>query len=299
MTVSRPILLAPLMALLSGTVWGFYWLPVREIAATGFAGPWGSVAIVAAAVLLLSPFAWRRRHALRGVDPLGLASIALGGFSFFLYSVSFLYGQVAVVVILFFLTPVWSTVLGRILMGWPITRMRMFVLTFGLAGLVIMLGAEGQLPVPRNLGEWMGLTSGILWSIASLGIRVRGTPPPVLGSFVFATGALVGGAIIALLLGPLPELEAVSEPLKLVIWVLLAGGIWWALILAGLMWAAPKLEPARTGILLMVEVPLAAVSAALIAGEHLTGAEVFGGAIVVLAGVMEVWPTRRPQHITT
>ena len=70
------------------------------------------------------------------------------------------------------------------------------------------------------------------------------------------------------------------------------GGIWWALSIASLMWATVRLEPARVGILLMVEVLVGAVTAALIAGEHLAPLEIAGGALVLLSGLLEVWPVR-------
>ena len=61
--------------------------------------------------------------------------------------------------------------------------------------------------------------------------------------------------------------------------------------MVGLMWATVRLEPARVGILLMSEVILGAGSAALLAGEHLHPLEIAGGALVILAGALEVWPT--------
>ena len=63
--------------------------------------------------------------------------------------------------------------------------------------------------------------------------------------------------------------------------------------MAGIMWAATKLEPARVGILLMAEVFVSAVSAALIIGEGLTAVEMLGGGLVVFAGLLEVLPQRR------
>jgi len=61
-----------------------------------------------------------------------------------------------------------------------------------------------------------------------------------------------------------------------------------------LMWAAPRLDPARVGILLMSEVLIGTISAAIIAGEHLEVFEIIGGGLVLCAGVLEVWPIR--QH---
>ncbi|WP_254796928.1 hypothetical protein [Sulfitobacter albidus] len=61
------------------------------------------------------------------------------------------------------------------------------------------------------------------------------------------------------------------------------------------MWATARLDPARTGILLMSEVLIAALSAAVLAGEHLHPIEIAGGALVLLAGVLEVLPARRSR----
>lgn len=60
--------------------------------------------------------------------------------------------------------------------------------------------------------------------------------------------------------------------------------------MAALTWASARLEPARVGILLMAEVVVGVASAAVIADEHLGGLELLGGALVVGAGVLEVWP---------
>jgi drug/metabolite transporter (DMT)-like permease len=74
---------------------------------------------------------------------------------------------------------------------------------------------------------------------------------------------------------------------------LAAGGLWWGLSVASLMWATVRLEPARVGILLMTEVVVGAASAAILAAEHLSPLEIAGGALVLCAGILEVWPSRR------
>ncbi len=292
MDMSRLVLFASLIVLVSGFFWGLYWMPVRQIEGLGLSGAWGSVAAGLAGTLVLLPFAWRARAVLLRADPLALASTALGGFAFFLYSVSYVYGQVAVVVILFFLAPVWATLLGRWWMGWPITPMRVLVLVFGLAGLAVMLGGKGGLPVPRAVGEWLGLLAGLCWAVASIGIRVRPALPPVDGGFVFVGGAFLGGLCLAPFLGGGPDLSAVPDLPALGFWVLVTGAFWWAGLLIGIMWATPKLDPARTSILLMVEVPVAAVSAAILIGDHLTLPQMIGGMLVIVAGVIEVLPSR-------
>jgi len=286
---------ATLIVIFTGTLWGFYWLPVRSLAGFGLSGAWGTLCIVAAATLLLGPLAFRARHRLRGANKAGLLFVALGGVAFVLYSVGLLYGRVAIIVILFFLTPVWSTLIGRFVMGWQTSRVRLLALLAGIAGLALMLGAKGQVPVPRGLGEWMGLTSGVLWAIATTGIRVRSDTGPAETAFVFAAGASLGALILAPLLGPLPEVSGAQPLMAIAVLALVAGGLWWGLSMAALMWAATRLEPARVGILLMSEVLIGAASAALIAGEWLSWPELAGGALVLVAGILEVLPERRAR----
>jgi drug/metabolite transporter (DMT)-like permease len=281
---------ASLIVLATGTLWGLYWLPVRRLEALGLAGAWGTVAICAMAVLLLSPFAWRARAGLRRADRIGLASVALGGVAFMLYSVALLYGRVGIVVILFFLTPVWSTLIGRFLMGWPLRGMRIAALMAGFLGLLLTLGAGGDVPMPRGLGEWLGLISGILWSIATTGIRTRSDTGAGATGFVFALGAVMSAVIFAIILAPLPPL---ALPMEAMAWIAATAALWWGISMAALMWATARLEPARVGILLMAEVLVGAASAALIAGEALGALEMAGGALVILAGVLEVAPQRR------
>ncbi|QFT95385.1 hypothetical protein FIU86_21210 (plasmid) [Roseovarius sp. THAF9] len=54
-----------------------------------------------------------------------------------------------------------------------------------------------------------------------------------------------------------------------------------------------QLEPARFGILLMSGVVVRAVSAAWLAAEHLNLMDLMGGALVLCAGVLEVFPELR------
>jgi drug/metabolite transporter (DMT)-like permease len=292
MNHTRTAALATFFVVGTGTLWGLYWYPVRRLGELGLAGAWGTLAIVTAAMLLLAPLAWRARGRLRRADRIGILSVALGGFAFALYSIGFLYGRVAIITILFFLTPVWSTLIGRYVMGWPTSWMRIAALGAGITGLALILGAGGDLPVPRTLGEWLGLISGLLWSVATTGIRARSDTGPAETAFVFALGAAAGTAILAPLLQPLPSAVSLGPLGPILGWTLLAGGLWWGLSMLALMWATARLEPARVGILLMAEVLVGAISAALIAGEHLGPVELAGGALVLLAGVLEVWPQR-------
>lgn len=289
MTQRQITRIATAIVVFTGTLWGFYWLPVRGLETSGLPGPWGTVAITLAAVLVLSPLALRQREALRQADPVALGAILLGGAAFALYSVGFVYGRVALIILLYFLTPVWSTLIGRFVMGWHTPRLRVVAILVGLLGLGVMLSAEGDLPLPRGLGEWMALIAGLMWSFATTGMRSRAELPPLVAAFVFAIGAALVALGTALWLEPWRGLSGAWAPTLGL--ALVTGALWWGASIASLMWATVRLEPARVGILLMSEVIVGAGSAALLAGEHLHPLEIAGGALVILAGALEVWPT--------
>jgi len=278
---------------LTGILWGFYWLPVRRLADAGLSGAWGTMAMTLAAACLLSPLVFSRRNQFTRANTVAILATALGGAAFALYSIGFLYGRVAIIILLYFLTPVWSALIAHFIMGWHTPSLRIVAIAVGLAGLAVMLGADGQWPLPRGAGEWMALASGILWSVATTGIRARSDLDPVPAAFVFAVGATLAALVLAPFLEPWPS-GALGGDLRAIAGLAVGtGGLWWALSTAALLWATARLEPARVGILLMTEVLVGAVSAALLAGEHLGPLEMAGGALVLCAGVLEVWPTGR------
>jgi len=101
--VKRPMgstFIASAVVLATGIFWGVYWVPVREIAKLGLNGAWGTAAITLAAALFLLPYVLANRTSLRGKDIIGIIAIAFGGAAFALYSIGFLYGKVALVVLL-------------------------------------------------------------------------------------------------------------------------------------------------------------------------------------------------------
>ncbi|WP_129141226.1 DMT family transporter [Modicisalibacter coralii] len=288
--------LASLIVVVTGALWGLYWLPVRRLA-EALPGAWGSLIIVTTAALLLAPFALRQRRRLAATRPLTLMAIALGGAAFVMYSIGLVYGRVAIVILLFYLTPVWSTLIGRFWLHWPTPRLRYLAIGVGLGGLLLVLGADGGVPLPRSLGDWLGLASGLLWALSSTLIRTRSdSPGPVESNFVFVLGAVIAAAVLAPLLAPWPALPAPGAWPDVASWTLAAAALWWALSLAALLWATSRLEPARLGILLMSEVLVGVVSAALFVGEALGLREGIGGLLVIMAAMLELWPVRRPAR---
>jgi len=284
----RPSPLASLFVVSVGSLWGLYWLPLRRLDAVIAAGPWTTLVVVLIGSLALAPFAWSGRSRLRASSALSLASLALGGASFVLYSNGLLYGQVAVVILLFYLTPVWSTLIVRFWLGWAVAPARLWAIAFGLIGIVLVLqGNHPGLPVPKTLGDFFGLSSGLLWSLAATGIHLHSRAGAAESTFVFCAGGTAMAGFLALILpAGMPEMP-LGHLTQALAWILILGGGWWGASLTGFMWATRRLEPARAGILLMSEVVVGSVSAAILAAEPFGLLMALGACLVVGAGGLE------------
>jgi drug/metabolite transporter (DMT)-like permease len=137
--------------------------------------------------------------------------------------------------------------------------------------------------LPRSLGDWLGLAAGVLFALSVTLVRkgeaIGGLEQTMVS---FATAALLSLAL--LLVTPLPA--APIGPAVLA-WAGLASVAWLLPTTWLLLWGARFLEPGRVSLLLLFEVAVAALSAALLADEPFGLREGLGCILILAAGAME------------
>jgi drug/metabolite transporter (DMT)-like permease len=294
MEVSRTDLMPSLAVVVSGTLWGLFWMPFRALGEAGFEGGWASLTFYLGSTAGLLPAALLRWERLRSAGWSLVFTGAIAGAAFSLYATALLLTEVVRVLLLFYLTPVWGTLLGRLLLGERITANRGAALVLGLAGLVVILGFDDGFPLPRNAGDWMALLAGIAWAYGSL--RIYSRPHVDVYETVFAFFA--GGTLMTAAVTLLPIAGNAAMPG----WSVLGSGWpWLALLIAVFgvppvimaLWGASRLSPGRVGILLMGEVVVGVASAATWSGEPFGTREVFGTVLIVGAALIETVHPRR------
>ncbi|CCV16438.1 DMT family transporter [Mesorhizobium sp. STM 4661] len=285
------------VALLVPVMWGLYWIPARYVEASTGAGVWGTVYVVIVACVVLAPAAWRYRTSLYSSNRYALISTGLGGASFTLYAAGLLYGSVSVVVVLYYLTPVWSVLIARLWLKQETSLIRYAAIVIGIVGIFLVLkGNSTGIPLPHEVGDWLGLGGGILWSIASTGIYIHSRLDAYSSNFIFSVGAFLSAVLLACVMGP-PILEtghSIDYGTGIPAIIIIGVG-WWAVALTGFLWAARLLEPTRLGIFMMTEVAAGAVSAALFAGEPYGVLMLVGTVLVVVAGLMAAASPSTPR----
>ena len=297
MMARRKVLLPSLAVITAGAVWGAFWLPLRALETAGLDGAWATLPPVAVGVLVLAPIALARRRGLAaGGWPVALAGV-FGGTGYALYSDAFLLTEVVTAILLFYLTPVWSTLLSRVLLGQPITRSRMVTIALGFAGLWVILGIDGGLPLPRGPGDWFGLVAGMIWAGASVGFRKHNALGAAEMGFLYLCGTLIAAAAIPLVsmpldagtFGRLAAATIAAWPLVVFMGVVMFAG---SMVLA--IWGNQRMDPGRVGILMMSEVLVATATAAALTDEPFGWRQITGGVLVIAAAVIDI-AARAPE----
>ena len=280
----------------SALFWGTTWLPLREIVRLGLPQGWSGVLIYAVPALIVLPLALYRWRTIRaGGLPLLMVALGVGACNA-LFAVALTFGEVGMIVLLFYLSPVWATLLERFVLGTPMARHRILGLVLGLAGMATLQGLDGRLPFPANLAEWMGLAAGVCWAVGLVAANVAHKSSILDKTCVQFFSASAFGFLLVLVLdsnAAAPSLGAIVGALP---WILVTA-LWIVLAMALSLWGAGWMSPARASMLLMLEVIVALVSAAWLAGEPVGLNKLLGGALILSAGIVDAWGSARSDRM--
>ena len=272
--------------LYAGAVWGLFWVPLRELEYAGLQGLWITVVYFLIPALCLFPVTiWRWKYVKRGGFQLQLTAIISGG-ALLLYSTSIVYTDVVRAILLFYLTPVWGIVLGRIFLGDKISTPRIIAMILAIIGMLTIFGLGAKFPLPQNLGDWLGLCSGFMWAIAMVLINKNKNHSTIELTVGFFQWSLILSLFAAVLLSPdsLPSFDKIVPviPLMLTFMVLL--------ILPGTyasLWGPKYLNPGVAGLLLMTEIVVGTISVAILADEPFGIREITGVLFIAVASMLE------------
>ena len=172
---------------LSAGAWGIYWLPQRILEDGGLTGGWGTIAQMVIGTLVLLPFClWRKIKGRSSGFELPLTGFLVGG-GFVCYALSFLLTDVVRALILFYMTPVWTTIFEILFLkkrpGWE----RAATLSLALGGLWIVFSKETIVPLPQNVGDWIALAGGAIFAAGMIRLEIIKTDGvfPIIFSFFF------------------------------------------------------------------------------------------------------------------
>lgn len=307
----------PAFALIAGaSIWGVIWYPLRKLAALGVSGPLAAalIGLVACCFALLA-----FRRALRESWQIISTQPAPQGSSYWLLPLlavaagmstvsiiwGMIHGEVMRVLLLFYLSPVWTAFFAHWLLNERITLADTMATLCALTGAALIVWSpELGFPVPSELAEWAGLFAGVGFALQNvLALKISRTlpvqSPQVRTTIVFAGDVLIGFLICAF--------EWISGTFKQVplahpsqAFVLLMGlGILLAANSLLIQYGLARMPANRAALLMLFEIVITAISAWLLADETLGWREISGGGAIVAASLLSSWfqpPQERASH---
>lgn len=272
--------------LFSATLWGLTWMPLKAFIAQGLPGPlvslltYGSVGVLAVVLL------WRDRAAWRAQWGLVLALLLVGGWANTSFVNAVMLGDVARVMFLFYLSPVWSVLGGWLFLKERIPPARWVAVAGAIVGLWLVLGGPGLGGGAVPAFTWvdaLSLSAGFAFAANNVIARAAHRVPLRTKTFSVFIGCGLLSAIATGWSGhALPDIG----PL---LWLaLLAYGFGW-MLLATVTWqyGVSHLESSRAGVILLAELVVSVGTAVAWGGESLTPMGWAGGALIAAAALGE------------
>jgi drug/metabolite transporter (DMT)-like permease len=274
-----------ILSLLTGaTIWGLIWYPYRIIDHAGIGGVVASMSTYSVAFLLgLVVF----RRELRGIRLswwLPLIALASGGCNLG-YVLAVLSGEVMRVLLLFYLSPLWTVLLSRLLLGEQLQPPGIAVISLSLCGAIVMLWhPELGMPWPQHEAEWIGLGAGFMFALNNVLIRRTGNLSIELKSMVSFLGVVVCGALLLPWVPFTPQGIMAMASGEHIFLILILGVVLLAVNLV-VQYGLTHVNANRAIVILLFELVVAAIASWLLAGEEMTGKEWLGGALIVIASL--------------
>lgn len=297
--------LRPILALLLGaTSWGILWYPYRLLQGAGLAVPVATlltylVSITVGGLVFRHawrefaprPAEWRYRNA-AWIVGIGLSA----GITNVSYLVAVMEAEVLRIVLLFYLAPLWTVPLARIILRERLTAAGYATMALAMAGAATMLWRpELGFPAPRNGYEWLGLCAGFAFALCNVLVKGADHLTPEAKSLAGAIGVATVSAPVALLLGPgIMQWGALAAPhigLIIVIGVVLISTS------VALQYGLSQLTANRAAVILLFELIVAAIAAHFLANESSRLQDWLGGAMIVAAGLATTFGLQPEQSV--
>ena len=256
-----------LTVIFSCLFWGTYWIPLRSIDSVNRGSVWPLfLSFLFLALILLKPLIKSITNIFINKNYFFLAGCFFAALGISLYSESLLRGEIAKVVVLFYLCPIWGTIFARFILNHSFTIKRIFSIILGIIGLEIIVGFEKGIILPSTTVEWIALLAGLMWAMSMTLFNLANTTSGVektsltafLIPFVYLFLCFIPGGRNLIIPDSLLSFHLIY------IWMILFAIIWLLPSILLTYFSVEVLDPGRINILLAFEVAVGFFSAALL-----------------------------------
>lgn len=273
--------IVPVICLLTtATFWGVSWYPLRVAESLGIHGVWISLfAYGTAAVIGLLLFFNKLDQVKAAPGALLLIGLA-NAWCNIAFILAVLDGNVVRVVLLFYLSPLWSTLLGWLVLREQLSKRALATLGLAMLGAVIMLWDSSMgMPWPTEVSDWLAISSGMAFSVGN--ISVRNTQHVSIK--VKTMSVWFGVSLLAILWVWFAGLPAPDISLEVAGWTMLIGAIMIFVMTFTVQYGVTHMPVYRSAVILLFELVAATISSQLLTEEIIQLKEWVGGTFIIIA----------------
>ncbi len=266
--------------IIAASLWGLFWYPLRLFADYGLTGLWSSLLIYSGTLPVLLYILYGRLHELSRAPGLLLLIALASGWCNTSFILAMLDGHVVRVLLLFYLSPVWTLILSFVFLGERPHRLAVMTIVVAMLGAVIMLWDPAMgLPLPQTGADWLALSSGMAFSVTNVAVRhTQRVSVRVKTVMAWIGAVLLSGVLLAT-----GEQSLMVSNDWIVMVALLFGLIVMVIMTLTVQYGVTHMPAHRSAVILLFEVVIGAVSAFLLTNEVMTNREWIGGAMVMIA----------------
>lgn len=273
--------------LLFGAVtWGIIWYPYRLLEQAGFTGISSSLFTYAITMVIGCLFFIKQWHSGVLVQKNIIWLMLAAGWTNLSYVLAVIDGEVVRVMLLFYLSPVWTLLIAHFWLKERVGIKGFMVIATSLLGAFVMLydpNRSSNLPLPHNTSEWLALSSGIGFALANGITRKSDHLSLQAKSLSVWLGVVLMALVSTVLLDGsfrLPDAFLMTDWL-IIFFVSLMLFASTLLVQYGLTHTAAV----RASIIFLFELVIAAVAAYYLANEMMTMREWGGGLLIIAAAI--------------
>jgi drug/metabolite transporter (DMT)-like permease len=283
----------------AATLWGLVWYPYRLLNEAGVGGIASGFFSYALPLVLVG---WLHATAVRNARAHWMWLSALGlaaGWTNLAYVLAVLEGEVVRVLLLFYLSPLWTVLFARFLLHEKLSRAGWAVMALAASGALTMLWQPGEWPLPANRAEWLALSAGIMFAASNVIARhLDGVAEGAKAVSVW--GGVIVLSVIGLSLRPAElNFAATAEAqtwLLLIVVGVLIGSMTYAV-----QYGLARVPANQAIVIFLSELVVAAIAAYFLSDERMDLQEWAGAAMIITAslfsGHMQDDATKASRHV--
>lgn len=289
-TTPAPRFLPVASILLGAGLWGVFWYPLRLLEAHGFSGVWLTLTLYATALLASLPFLHRSLADFARRPRLLLMLMLAAGWTNIAFVEAVLQGNILRVLLLFYLSPLWTVIFGRWLLRESLSGVAFASLGLAMSGALIMLwNIRIGIPWPRDLADWLALSSGVAFAFSNVLVRKMNDIS------VSAKAAGVWGGVVLVALMIIPALGlAVPRVTSTTFLGAIALGLFGIMFMTLLVqYGVTHLPVHRSAVLALIELVSGAASQQLLTSEVISLREWLGGGLILVGAYLSARTSSR------